>query len=143
MQFRMARAALQWTVREMQERSGVHRNTVVRIEAGEASHGPTLAAVQRALEDAGIVFLPADESRGPGVALRAGVQEPRRSSSSSSSTTPEANGDAGVKVVDRNLADFWAARPAAWAELSEEGRRVISETALGDPDALDGMAGRP
>jgi len=125
----------------MQERSGVHRNTIVRIEAGEASHGPTLAAVQRALEDAGIVFLPADESRGPGVALRAGVQEPRRSSSSS--TTPEANGGDGIKAIDRDLADFWAARPAAWAELSEEGRRVISETALGDPDALDGMAGRP
>nr|EZQ09524.1 DNA-binding protein [Azospirillum argentinense] len=71
-QFRMARAALDWTVRELAAKAGVHRNTIARIEAGEASHGPTLAAVQRALEDAGIIFLSAGEQRigGPGVRLR-------------------------------------------------------------------------
>lgn len=71
-QFRMARAALEWTVRDLAAKAGVHRNTIARIEAGEASHGPTLAAVQRALEDAGIIFLSAGEQTngGPGVRLR-------------------------------------------------------------------------
>lgn len=71
-QFRMARAALEWTVRDLAAKAGVHRNTIARIESGEASHGPTLAAVQRALEDAGIIFLSAGEQTdgGPGVRLR-------------------------------------------------------------------------
>ncbi len=71
-QFRMARAALDWTVRDLAAKAGVHRNTIARIEAGEASHGPTLAAVRRALEDAGIIFLLAGEQTngGPGVRLR-------------------------------------------------------------------------
>ncbi|MGY0834952.1 helix-turn-helix domain-containing protein [Azospirillum argentinense] len=71
-QFRMARAALEWTVRDLAAKAGVHRNTIARIEAGEASHGPTLAAVRRALEDAGIIFLSAGEQAngGPGVRLR-------------------------------------------------------------------------
>jgi transcriptional regulator with XRE-family HTH domain len=71
-QFRMARAALEWTVRDLAARAGVHRNTVARIEAGEATHGPTIAAVRRALEDAGIVFLAAGQQvdGGPGVRLR-------------------------------------------------------------------------
>ena len=76
-QIRMARAAIAWTVRELAERSGVHRNTIVRIEAGEGSHGPTLAALQRAFEDAGIEFLEAaDGVGGPGVRWKLGVKIP-------------------------------------------------------------------
>jgi transcriptional regulator with XRE-family HTH domain len=56
-----------WTVRELAARSDVHRNTVTRIEAGEAKHGPTIAAVVHALEAAGVVFTNGDE---PGVKLR-------------------------------------------------------------------------
>ena len=56
----------------------MHRNTIVRIESGEALHGP--GRVQRALEDAGIVFLPAVEGmHGPAVALKWGQPEPRPS----------------------------------------------------------------
>lgn len=71
-QFRMARAALEWTVRDLAEKAGVHRNTIVRIESGEASHGPTIAAVRRALEEAGIIFLAVGDQTngGPGVRLR-------------------------------------------------------------------------
>lgn len=74
-QFRMARAALDWTVRELADRAGVHRNTIVRIENGEASHGPTLQAVRHALEQAGIVFLADGEQKdgGPGIRLAPGV----------------------------------------------------------------------
>ena len=66
-QIRAARGMMSWTVRELAARSGVHRNTVTRIEAGEARHGPTIAAVVHALEAAGVVFTNGDE---PGVKLR-------------------------------------------------------------------------
>lgn len=68
-QFRMARAALGWTVRDLADRAGVHRNTITRIEAGEASHGPTIQVVRQALEAAGILFLAAGEQKdgGPGI----------------------------------------------------------------------------
>ena len=56
-QFRMARAALEWSVRDLAAKAGVHRNTVIRVERGEAKHGPTITAVRRALEAAGIEFL--------------------------------------------------------------------------------------
>jgi transcriptional regulator with XRE-family HTH domain len=66
-QIRMARAALQWTVRDLAEQSGVHRNTITRVEAGSEPHGPTLAAIRRALELAGVEFTNGDQ---PGVRLR-------------------------------------------------------------------------
>jgi transcriptional regulator with XRE-family HTH domain len=77
-QFRMARAALGLTVRELAEKAGVHKNTVIRIEAGLASHGPTIAAVRRTLEEAGLEFIPEEEGiGGPGVRIKWGIAEPR------------------------------------------------------------------
>jgi transcriptional regulator with XRE-family HTH domain len=58
---------LKWTVRDLAEQSGVHRNTITKMEAGEAKHGPTIAAVVRALEQAGIEFTNGDA---PGVRLK-------------------------------------------------------------------------
>ena len=66
-QIRAARGLVNWTVRDLADRSGVHRNTITRIEADEASHGPTIAAVIRALEDAGIEFT---NGGSPGVRLK-------------------------------------------------------------------------
>ncbi len=66
-QIRAARGILKWTVRDLADQSGVHRNTITKIEAGEAKHGPTIAAVVHALENAGVVFTNGDE---PGVKLK-------------------------------------------------------------------------
>jgi transcriptional regulator with XRE-family HTH domain len=66
-QIRAARGLVAWTVRDLAKHSGVHRNTVTRIEAGKAKHGPTIAAVVHALEAAGVVFTNGNE---PGVKLR-------------------------------------------------------------------------
>ncbi|GAB4184006.1 MAG: helix-turn-helix transcriptional regulator [Thalassobaculales bacterium] len=66
----MARAAVRLTVQELAARAGVHKNTVVRAEAGMASHGPTLAAIRQALEAAGVEFI-AENGGGPGVRLKA------------------------------------------------------------------------
>lgn len=68
-QIRMARAALSWSVRDLAERSGVHRNTISRLEGGADGHGPTLAAIRSAMEAAGIDFI-AENGGGPGVRLK-------------------------------------------------------------------------
>ena len=68
-QLRAARALLNWTVRDLGERSGVHRNTITKMELDKASHGPTIATVIRTLEDAGVIFV-AENGEGAGVRLR-------------------------------------------------------------------------
>jgi transcriptional regulator with XRE-family HTH domain len=66
----MARAAVGWGVRELAENAGVAVNTVSRFENDFGAMVETLARIQGALEKAGVVFIPADQSGGPGVRLR-------------------------------------------------------------------------
>lgn len=65
-QMKMARAALGWSVRELAERAGVTANTISRIETGSDAKGSTLSAIQRALEDGGVQFIP-ENGGGAGV----------------------------------------------------------------------------
>ena len=69
-QIRAARGLLNWTVRDLAEHAGVHRNTVTRVETDTAGPGHAVAAMQIALEAAGVVFLPAGPGIGAGVRLR-------------------------------------------------------------------------
>ncbi|MGC2409829.1 MAG: helix-turn-helix transcriptional regulator [Methyloceanibacter sp.] len=67
---RAARGLLNWTVRDLAERAGVHRNTVSNIETGAYAGAPeTLEAIRRALEKAGVEFT---NSNQPGVRLKKG-----------------------------------------------------------------------
>lgn len=69
-QVRAARGLLNWTVRELADRAGVHRNTITNFETDRyAGRADALAAIRAALEAAGVVFLP-ENGNGPGVALR-------------------------------------------------------------------------
>jgi transcriptional regulator with XRE-family HTH domain len=68
-QLRAARGLVNWTVRDLAERSGVHRNTVTRIETEATGQGHAIASLQRALEDAGVIFVE-ENGEGPGVRLR-------------------------------------------------------------------------
>ena len=69
-QVRMARGALNWSVRDLAEAAGIHRNTVTNIETGRyAGDAETLAAIVGALKRAGVDFI-AENSGGPGVRLR-------------------------------------------------------------------------
>lgn len=71
-QVRMARAGLGLSVRELAERSGVADSTILRFETGKGAILTTnMARIQKALEEAGVLFLPADPTGGPGVRLRA------------------------------------------------------------------------
>ena len=69
-QVRMARAALNWTVRELAEASNLHRNTITNIETGRYAGDPaTLAAIATVLKRAGIEFI-AENGGGSGVRFR-------------------------------------------------------------------------
>ena len=69
-QVRMARAALNWTVRDLAEATGLHRNTITNIEVGRYSGDPeTLSTIESVLKRAGVEFIDEDGG-GPGVRLR-------------------------------------------------------------------------
>jgi transcriptional regulator with XRE-family HTH domain len=69
-QVRMARAAVNWTVRELAEAAGLHRNTITNVETGKyAGDAATLAAIASVLKRAGVEFLD-ENGGGPGVRLR-------------------------------------------------------------------------
>ncbi len=75
----MARGALNWSVETLATAAAVGEATVRRFERGRAVPiQSTLAAMQAALEAAGIEFIP-DNGGGPGVRLqrRPGVEESR------------------------------------------------------------------
>jgi transcriptional regulator with XRE-family HTH domain len=78
-QVRMARAALGWGVRELSEKAGVATNTVSRFENGFGAMVETLIRIQSALENAGVIFIAANQAGGPGVRLRESpTDQPRR-----------------------------------------------------------------
>jgi transcriptional regulator with XRE-family HTH domain len=63
----MARAALNWTVRELATKAGVNKNTVSRFEAGKDILSSSLAQIEKVLIDEGIHLVDADGELGPGV----------------------------------------------------------------------------
>jgi transcriptional regulator with XRE-family HTH domain len=65
----MARAALNWTVRDLAEATGLHRNTITNIEIGRYAGDPeTLSVIRKVLEAAGVEFIE-ENGGGPGVRL--------------------------------------------------------------------------
>lgn len=70
-QIRMARAALGINVRVLAERAKVADSTIHRFESNKGGmQANTLDRLQVALEEAGVLFIPADVSGGPGVRLK-------------------------------------------------------------------------
>ena len=62
-QLRMARAALHWTVRDLAEATGLHRNTITNIEVGRyAGDQKTLEIIEAVFSRAGVEFI--DENGG-------------------------------------------------------------------------------
>jgi len=70
----MARAALNWTVRNLAEAAGLHRNTITNIEVGHFTGDPeTLMRIEKVLTAAGVEFI-VENGGGPGERLqRAGA----------------------------------------------------------------------
>jgi transcriptional regulator with XRE-family HTH domain len=75
-QSRGARAMLGWTREQLAERSKVSAATIADFEAEKRTpYDRTLSDIRRALEAAGIEFIP-ENGGGPGVRLRAPVVMP-------------------------------------------------------------------
>jgi transcriptional regulator with XRE-family HTH domain len=69
-QSRAARALVEWTRAQLAEASGVSAATLADFEAGKRTpYDRTLVDVRRALEDAGVEFIP-ENGGGPGVRLK-------------------------------------------------------------------------
>jgi transcriptional regulator with XRE-family HTH domain len=74
----MARAALDWTVRDLAKAAGLHRNTITNLEVGRYAGDPeTLAIIKQVLTKAGIDFIE-ENGGGPGVRLRKPPQGKQR-----------------------------------------------------------------
>jgi transcriptional regulator with XRE-family HTH domain len=74
----MARAALNWTVRDLAEATGLHRNTITNIETGKyAGDEASLATIETVLRRAGVEFID-ENGGGPGVRLHKGHRKKDR-----------------------------------------------------------------
>jgi transcriptional regulator with XRE-family HTH domain len=66
----MARAALNWSVRDLAEATGLHRNTITNFEVGRYAGDPaTLVLIEETLRRGGVEFIE-ENGGGPGVRLR-------------------------------------------------------------------------
>jgi len=71
-QIRAARAMLRWSGKDLAEKTGLGFSTLMRLESLEGvpgTHAKTLAAIEKAFENAGIEFIGTPDD-GPGVRLR-------------------------------------------------------------------------
>jgi transcriptional regulator with XRE-family HTH domain len=69
-QTRMARALLNWSLDDLAEVSGVHRNTISNFETSKYAGDPAkVAAIKNALESSGVIFVD-ENGEGSGVRLR-------------------------------------------------------------------------
>ena len=67
---RMARAALNWTVRDLEGKSKINKNTISRYEAGREVLSGTIDKLEKVLESAGITFIQEDDLGGPGIRMQ-------------------------------------------------------------------------
>jgi len=94
-QLRMARAALNWTVRDLAEATGLHRNTITNIEINRyAGDQKSLERIEAVLRKAGVDFID-ENGGGPGVRLRkpARVKPPKWVSRVMHDTLPSHSGE--------------------------------------------------
>jgi transcriptional regulator with XRE-family HTH domain len=74
-QIRGARAMLGWSASDLSDRVGISRNSIQRLERSNdvpPSRTQSLLELRRVFEEAGIIFIDADDSHGPGVRLAKG-----------------------------------------------------------------------
>ncbi|MDI6652110.1 helix-turn-helix transcriptional regulator [Gluconobacter japonicus] len=70
----MARVAIGWGVRDLAAAANVSPNTIARLERGEPLRENTVTIIRKALEAAGVEFIP-QNGGGPGVRLASAHQE--------------------------------------------------------------------
>lgn len=98
-QLRAARGLINWTVRDLAAVSGVHRNTVTRLEADTSGAGHALATIVGTYEEFGVIFVD-ENGEGPGVRLRKGVDLSQVPRADSDGAVQRALTSPGVKKVN-------------------------------------------
>lgn len=68
-QCKMARAAIGWGVRDLAREANVSPDTIARLERGDPLKENTITIIRKALEAAGVEFIPKNGG-GPGVRLK-------------------------------------------------------------------------
>jgi transcriptional regulator with XRE-family HTH domain len=85
----MARAALNWTLRDLENKSGVNRNTISRYEAGKEILSGSLRALERVFVEGGVNFV--EEDGKFGVLVQAPIDEELSTNSIKRKETPTLN----------------------------------------------------
>jgi transcriptional regulator with XRE-family HTH domain len=71
LQLKLARTALDLSIRDLAKLADVAPSTITRFESGNGgTQRRTLEHIQKKLEDQGVIFFDADASGGPGVRLK-------------------------------------------------------------------------
>lgn len=66
---RMARAALKWSLVDLQRKTGLSKTTLVRFEAGLGVYQSTAIKLEETFAKEGVIFIYADDTKGPGIQL--------------------------------------------------------------------------
>jgi transcriptional regulator with XRE-family HTH domain len=69
-QLRMARAALKLTVREIEERTGVNKDSISRFEAGREILSGSHQRLEQLFLEAGVIFLAPDDQGREGIKVK-------------------------------------------------------------------------
>jgi transcriptional regulator with XRE-family HTH domain len=95
-QVRAARGLVGWSQKELAAKAGVALMAVKRLEYGAVvTRDRTYAAIETALSDAGVIFLPPADGRGEGVCLSVSTSD----SSSARGLSLSANVKCGTTVL--------------------------------------------
>ena len=66
---RTARAALKWSLLDLEKKTGISKNTLVRFEAGGGVNHSTAGRIEEVFIKEGVIFVHEDDARGPGLLL--------------------------------------------------------------------------
>jgi len=70
----MARAALGWSLLDVQEKTGINKNTVVRFESGKGVLVSTLVKLEKFFTGEGLIFVNEGGEHGQGVLFSRDLQ---------------------------------------------------------------------
>jgi transcriptional regulator with XRE-family HTH domain len=147
-QIRMVRGALRFTVRDLEELTGVDKTTIVRLEGGGRPYSVTVKKLMVALEPY-VEFIDADGMYGPGIKLKRGYEAVMRGAGHGATQADDASSlsamawDAEdyptgelpriepIEPLDwsdddkRAQIEHWRSRPERWAALAEVSRQCL------------------
>jgi transcriptional regulator with XRE-family HTH domain len=121
-QCRAARGLLNWSQRELVERSGVSQAAIANFERGASIPYPrTLKDVRETLENAGLEFLADEPSGGIGVRFKVGFSEADLRLAKGNDTTDKPDSGLHSRAWDDEFEDAATSE----AELSEDDRQLL------------------